>query len=165
MTTLAESLARDVREGDLWERIDDQRIRCYACGHCCPISEGQAGVCKVSFHRDGKMYVPWGYVQSAQCDPIEKKPFFHVRPGGEAWLRSAIHTKCPGVTACRGGQHLQRTADHRRMGGRDLPPCQGRRIDDRFCVEWQCHAPGARLPPPLGGPVQSPSEVLGRPPL
>jgi pyruvate formate lyase activating enzyme len=84
MTTLAESLARDVREGDLWERIDDQRIRCYACGHCCPISEGQAGVCKVRFHRDGKLYVPWGYVQSAQCDPIEKKPFFHVRPGAAA---------------------------------------------------------------------------------
>jgi len=84
MTTLAESLARDVREGDLWERIDDQRIRCHACGHCCPISEGQAGVCKVRFHRDGKLYVPWGYVQSAQCDPIEKKPFFHVRPGAAA---------------------------------------------------------------------------------
>src|ERR1019366_8909608 len=84
MTPLAESLARDVREGDLWEKIGDRRIRCHACGHCCPISEGQAGVCKVRFHRDGKLYVPWGYVQSAQCDPIEKKPFFHVRPGAAA---------------------------------------------------------------------------------
>ena len=84
MTTLAESLAHDVRQGDLWDRIDDRRIRCHACGHCCPISEGQAGVCKVRFNRDGKLYVPWGYVQSAQCDPIEKKPFFHVRPGAAA---------------------------------------------------------------------------------
>jgi len=84
MTTLAESLARDVREGDLWERIDRGRIRCHACGHCCPISEGQAGVCKVRFHRDGKLYVPWGYVQTVQCDAIEKKPFYHVRPGAAA---------------------------------------------------------------------------------
>ena len=84
MTTIAESLARDVREGELWERIDDRRIRCHACGHCCPISEGHAGVCQVRFHRDGKLYVPWGYVQTVQCDPIEKKPFYHVRPGAAA---------------------------------------------------------------------------------
>jgi len=84
MTTTALSLACDVREGELWERIDDRRIRCHACGHCCPISEGHAGVCQVRFHRDGKLYVPWGYVQTVQCDPIEKKPFFHVRPGAAA---------------------------------------------------------------------------------
>jgi pyruvate formate lyase activating enzyme len=84
MTTFAESLARDVHEGDLWEAIEPGRIRCYACGHQCPISEGQAGVCKVRFHRDGKLYVPWGYVQSVQSDPIEKKPFYHVRPGSAA---------------------------------------------------------------------------------
>ncbi len=78
------TLEQEVREGELWERIDDKRIRCYACGHCCPILEGQPGVCKVRFNRDGKHYVPWGYVQTVQCDPIEKKPFFHVRPGAAA---------------------------------------------------------------------------------
>jgi pyruvate formate lyase activating enzyme len=85
LSTLAEALAEDVREGELWERVDDRRIRCYACGHCCPIFEGQPGVCKVRFNKDGKLYVPWGYVQAVQCDPIEKKPFFHVRPGGMAF--------------------------------------------------------------------------------
>jgi hypothetical protein len=25
--------------------------------------------------------VPWGYVGGIQCDPIEKKPFFHAHPG------------------------------------------------------------------------------------
>ncbi len=29
--------------------------------------------------------VPWGYVAGTQCDPIEKKPFFHVRPGSLAY--------------------------------------------------------------------------------
>ena len=84
MTSPAGSLAHDVREGELWERIDSGRIRCHACGHCCPISEGQAGVCQVRFHREGKLYVPWGYVQTVQCDPIEKKPFYHVCPGAAA---------------------------------------------------------------------------------
>jgi pyruvate formate lyase activating enzyme len=81
MPTLADVLAEHAREGALWEPIDAKRIRCYACGHRCPIFEGQAGVCKVRFNRGGNLYVPWGYVAGIQCDPIEKKPFFHVRPG------------------------------------------------------------------------------------
>jgi pyruvate formate lyase activating enzyme len=81
MATLAEVLAEHVREADLWEPLDDQRIRCYACGHRCPIPEGQPGVCQVRFNRGGVLYAPWGYVAGVQNDPIEKKPFFHVRPG------------------------------------------------------------------------------------
>ncbi|MEK7408102.1 MAG: AmmeMemoRadiSam system radical SAM enzyme, partial [Acidobacteriota bacterium] len=82
---LAEVLAANTREGGLWEPLDSRRIRCYACGHCCPIFDGQPGVCKVRFNRGGKLYVPWGYVAGAQCDPIEKKPFFHALPGGLAF--------------------------------------------------------------------------------
>ena len=85
MPTLAEVLAENVREGILWEALDRKRIRCYACGHRCPIPEGQPGVCKVRFNRAGTLYVPWGYVGVIQCDPIEKKPFFHVRPGALAF--------------------------------------------------------------------------------
>ena len=85
MSALAQLLAENALEGTLWEPLDARRIRCYACGHNCPIFEGQPGVCKVRFNRGGKLYVPWGYVSSAQCDPIEKKPFFHVRPGASAF--------------------------------------------------------------------------------
>jgi pyruvate formate lyase activating enzyme len=85
MPTFAEVLSEYVREGELYERIDDKRIRCFACGHLCPIFDGQPGVCKVRFHRHGKLFVPWGYVASLQCDPIEKKPFFHVLPGAKAF--------------------------------------------------------------------------------
>ncbi len=85
MPTLAEVLAQNVREGVLWEPIERNRIRCYACGHRCPIADGQPGVCKVRFNTGGKLYVPWGYVGGVQCDPIEKKPFFHARPGALAF--------------------------------------------------------------------------------
>jgi len=71
-------------EGELWEPVDARRIRCFACGHCCPIFEGESGVCKVRFNEGGRLRVPWGYVQTVQCDPIEKKPFFHVLPGAAA---------------------------------------------------------------------------------
>ncbi|MBZ5590820.1 MAG: AmmeMemoRadiSam system radical SAM enzyme [Acidobacteriia bacterium] len=84
MKTLAEQLAERTRESELFEVIDGYRLRCLACGHRCPIGPGFAGVCKVRFNRGGKLYAPSGYVNTIQCDPLEKKPFFHVRPGGHA---------------------------------------------------------------------------------
>jgi len=87
LSSLREILNQHVREGDLhlYETIDRNRVRCFACGHCCPVPEGQAGVCKVRFNQGGKLYVPWGYVGGVQCDPVEKKPFFHAYPGALAY--------------------------------------------------------------------------------
>ncbi len=33
----------------------------------------------------GRLMVPWGYVGGVQCDPVEKKPFFHAYPGALAY--------------------------------------------------------------------------------
>ena len=85
VATLREIVDQHVREGELYEKLDRNRVRCYACGHCCPIPEGQPGVCKVRYNRGGTLYVPWGYVGGVQCDPIEKKPFFHAYPGALAY--------------------------------------------------------------------------------
>jgi pyruvate formate lyase activating enzyme len=85
MATLRDVVYENVREGELYEELDDKRIRCFACGHCCPIPDGRPGVCQVRFNRGGKLYVPWGYVGGVQCDPIEKKPFFHAYPGALAY--------------------------------------------------------------------------------
>ena len=85
MPALSEVLQRHTREGDLYEKLEGNRVRCYACGHCCPIPEGAQGVCKVRFNEGGRLMVPFGYISGAQCDPVEKKPFFHVRPGALAF--------------------------------------------------------------------------------
>ncbi len=85
MASLSDVLASTTREGELWEPIDDRRIRCVACGHQCPLPDGALGVCKVRFNRGGRLHVPWGYVGGVQCDPIEKKPFFHAYPGALAY--------------------------------------------------------------------------------
>jgi pyruvate formate lyase activating enzyme len=85
MTTLKDMLDARTRPGDLVQPLDGTRIRCVACGHRCPIPAGAVGVCKVRGNRDGELYVPWGYVGGVQCDPIEKKPFFHVAPGSLAY--------------------------------------------------------------------------------
>jgi pyruvate formate lyase activating enzyme len=87
MSTLKDILDQHVSEADsgLYEKLDRNRVRCYACGHCCPIADGHSGVCKVRYNRGGTLYVPWGYVEGVQCDPIEKKPFFHAYSGGLAY--------------------------------------------------------------------------------
>ena len=84
LKTLSERLAEHSRESSLYEPLEGSRVRCYACGHRCPIPAGFSGVCKVRFNRGGKLYAPWGYVAGVQADPIEKKPFFHIRPGATA---------------------------------------------------------------------------------
>jgi len=83
-TTLADLLDPLTREGELYEKLPDGKVRCLACAHRCVIFPGKRGICQVRFNKDGKLYVPSGYVSSLQCDPIEKKPFYHVMPGGRA---------------------------------------------------------------------------------
>lgn len=80
---LAAVLDRHTEIGSLW-RAEGERIRCVACGHRCLLAEGRRGVCKVRFHQAGQLHVPFGYVAGVQCDPVEKKPFYHVYPGSEA---------------------------------------------------------------------------------
>ncbi|HXJ95968.1 MAG TPA: AmmeMemoRadiSam system radical SAM enzyme [Terriglobia bacterium] len=82
---LREVLERNVREGEVYEKRDGNWVQCFSCGHGCRIPAGQLGICKVRFNRDGTLFVPWGYVGGVQCDPIEKKPFFHAYPGALAY--------------------------------------------------------------------------------
>jgi pyruvate formate lyase activating enzyme len=85
MTKLADILREYAVPGALFEALDDNQVRCFACANRCPIQDGAAGFCKVRFNQGGKLLVPYGYVSGAQCDPVEKKPFFHVRPGAPAY--------------------------------------------------------------------------------
>jgi pyruvate formate lyase activating enzyme len=78
---LAEILDAHTKEGELYEKLPDNRVSCYACGHRCTILDGLRGICRVRFNKGGTLYVPTGYVSALQADPTEKKPFFHVMPG------------------------------------------------------------------------------------
>jgi len=84
MSTLGDVLDEHTVEGELYRRRDDGALECFACGHRCLIRPGKRGICKVRFNQDGVLRVPWGYVGALQCDPVEKKPFFHVLPGADA---------------------------------------------------------------------------------
>jgi pyruvate formate lyase activating enzyme len=83
-TPLAETLARHTREGELYEKLPEGRVRCFACGHRCVIPPGRDGICRVRSNHEGTLLVPHGYVGALQLDPVEKKPFFHALPGARA---------------------------------------------------------------------------------
>jgi pyruvate formate lyase activating enzyme len=84
MSSLANILDDLTVEGELYETLEDNSLRCFACGHRCLIREGKRGICQVRFNQGGKLRVPHGYVAALQSDPIEKKPFSHVMPGSTA---------------------------------------------------------------------------------
>jgi len=68
---------------ELTEHLEDNALKCFACGHRCLIKEGKRGICKVRFNESGQLRVPTNYIAALACDPTEKKPFFHVVPGSD----------------------------------------------------------------------------------
>lgn len=82
--SLDQLLAEHTAEGKLYQRLRRNKVRCYACGHRCVIPDHRKGICKVRFNEGGTLHVPRGYIGVMQCDPIEKKPFFHSMPGSDA---------------------------------------------------------------------------------
>jgi pyruvate formate lyase activating enzyme len=84
MGSLAKNLAELTAAGELYEKLENGRVRCFACGHRCLIPPGRDGVCRVRFNDAGALRVPFGYAAGLQVDPVEKKPFFHALPGARA---------------------------------------------------------------------------------
>lgn len=83
-TSIGKTLDQLTVMGELYEKLENNEVRCFACGHRCVIREGKRGICQVRFNEGGELRVPSGYVAALQSDPIEKKPFFHVLPSTNA---------------------------------------------------------------------------------
>lgn len=81
--TLQQELDALTADGELYNRHADGAVTCFACAHRCRIKPGRRGICQVRFNAGGVLRVPWGYVGALQCDPTEKKPFFHLLPGSD----------------------------------------------------------------------------------
>ncbi|QLH75710.1 MAG: AmmeMemoRadiSam system radical SAM enzyme [Methanomassiliicoccales archaeon] len=70
-----------MHEALFWEKEGD-KVRCRLCPHLCLIAEGRAGTCKVRTNVGGRLIaLTYGKVSSIGLDPVEKKPFFHFKPG------------------------------------------------------------------------------------
>jgi pyruvate formate lyase activating enzyme len=73
-------------EARFYEKLADREVQCALCPRECRILPGRRGFCKVRENREGRLVsLVYGRPVALNVDPIEKKPFFHVRPGAAAF--------------------------------------------------------------------------------
>jgi pyruvate formate lyase activating enzyme len=66
----------------MWDKIEDNKVRCNICNFRCIIQPGKTGMCKVRINSNGILYsLLDSFVSSYAIDPIEKKPLYHFHPG------------------------------------------------------------------------------------
>ncbi|SCG81948.1 pyruvate formate lyase activating enzyme [Proteiniborus sp. DW1] len=71
-----------LREALFYKKHDD-KIKCFLCPHNCNIPEGKHGLCGVRVNKEEILKtINYGEITSMAIDPIEKKPLYHFKPGG-----------------------------------------------------------------------------------
>ena len=69
-------------EAMLFERLENQKVKCNLCGRRCLINSGDVGFCQVRKNDEGTLRsLVYGKAISACIDPIGKKPLSHFHPG------------------------------------------------------------------------------------
>jgi pyruvate formate lyase activating enzyme len=78
-------------EARYYERLPGGEIRCLLCPKMCRVAPGERGACGVRENRGGTYYsLVYGQPCAIHLDPIEKKPFFHVLPGTQAFSLATV---------------------------------------------------------------------------
>jgi pyruvate formate lyase activating enzyme len=87
------------KEAYIYEKLDNNKVRCLTCQRRCVISEGKRGWCHTRTNKEGRLYsLIYGEVSSLSINPVEKKPVFHFCPGSR-WLSFGslgCNFRCPG---------------------------------------------------------------------
>ena len=72
-------------EARYYKKLPDNEVECQLCPRTCRLGDKERGYCGVRENMGGTYYtLVYGKACSANVDPIEKKPFFHVLPGTTA---------------------------------------------------------------------------------
>ena len=75
-----------MHEAMLYEKLEDNKVRCHLCGHHCIIHDKGMGICQVRYNDGGTLYTDtYGGLIARHVDPIEKKPLYHVLPGSRSY--------------------------------------------------------------------------------
>ncbi len=113
-----------MKEALLYDKLDDQRVRCNLCAHRCVIAPGRKGVCLVRENREGTLYtLVYGIPLSQAVDPVEKKPLFHFYPGSTAFSIATVgcNFRCE---FCQNADISQMPRDRGQITGREASPEQ-----------------------------------------
>jgi pyruvate formate lyase activating enzyme len=75
-----------MKEALLYQKLDENKVRCNLCAHRCVISSGNYGICMVRENINGILYTKvYGHTIAQHIDPVEKKPLYHFYPGSKAY--------------------------------------------------------------------------------
>jgi pyruvate formate lyase activating enzyme len=113
-----------VHEALLYEKEEENRVRCGLCAHRCRIGPGRRGVCGVRENRQGVLYsLVYGPILAENVDPIEKKPLFHLLPGSQSFSIAAAgcNFRC---SFCQNHEISQMPREAGRIVGRERTPAQ-----------------------------------------
>jgi len=112
----------EMKEAYLYEKRENDKVRCVLCSHNCLIKNGKKGLCGVRENRSGTLFsLVYGKVIANHCDPIEKKPLFHFLPGTHSYSIATVgcNFKC---LFCQNADISQMPTDHDRIMGQDMGP-------------------------------------------
>jgi pyruvate formate lyase activating enzyme len=71
-----------LHEAMLYERQEENKVKCCLCARRCLISDTATGFCLVRKNQGGTLFtLNYGKAVSAGVDPISKKPLSHFNPG------------------------------------------------------------------------------------
>src|SRR5512136_595104 len=80
-----------MHEAHLYQKLENNTVKCALCNHRCNIQEGKHGICGVRLNELGVLYAgTYGKISSEAVDPIEKKPLFHYLPGTLSYSLGSI---------------------------------------------------------------------------
>lgn len=111
-----------MKEAYLYQKLDDEKVRCVLCNHRCLIKEGDRGICGVRENRGGTLIsLVYGKIIAGHCDPIEKKPLFHFLPGTSSYSIATVgcNFKC---RFCQNADISQMPYDQNKIMGEDMTP-------------------------------------------
>lgn len=111
-----------MKEGYLYEKLKDEKVRCLLCNHNCLIKSGGRGICGVRENISGVlMSLVYGKIIAGHCDPIEKKPLFHFLPGTASYSIATVgcNFRC---VFCQNADISHMPVDQNRIVGSDITP-------------------------------------------
>lgn len=111
-----------LKEAGLYQKLENNKVRCQNCPHYCVIAPGKRGICGGRENNKGKLYsLVYGKAAACHVDPIEKKPFFHFLPGSKTLSVATVgcNLRC---LNCQNYDISQSPKPDKPISGEDLTP-------------------------------------------
>jgi pyruvate formate lyase activating enzyme len=111
-------IVMSLHEAMLYEKQNENKVKCALCARRCLISDDATGFCLVRKNQGGILYtLNYGKAVSAGVDPISKKPLSHFNPG--ALVMSVAAAGCN--FRCQFCDNWMISQDHE-VSGNPFPP-------------------------------------------